>query len=162
MHLFNNYIKTLSYLFLSLVIFIGLHVFICLDIHMLKIAIHTISTNYTFFKVIYPIIFSFLAINMYIYYLSFDSNKYIYIFFSIYIIMLILLLLSSFLVMHHANFIFAFWIVLLAFILSSTFIYYIKYNYHSYYHFSYIPSVLILYLDIIYFWFYFILNITKK
>lgn len=162
MHLFKNYIQTLSLLLVLFISFTGIHLLFCLDIHSLKIAIHSISTNYLFFKIIYPIIFAFLSINMYIYYLSFDSNKYIYIFLGIYILILLLLTISSFLVLKHANFIFAFWIVLLSFLLSFSFIYYIKHNYHSYYYFSYIPSVMIIYLDIIYFWFYIILSIRKK
>lgn len=159
MHLFKNYIQTLSFIFLATIIFTGLHLFFCIDIHELKIAISSISKNYLFFKMIFPITYILLGANMFIYYLSFDSNKYIYIFFTLYIIILSLLTCSSFLILRHANFIFAFWLLLLSFILSLVFIYYIKYNYHSYYFYSYIPTVIILYLCIISFWFYTIIDI---
>lgn len=160
MHLFKNYIQTLSIIFITIIIFTGLHLLFCLDIHMLKIAIHNVSTNYMFFKIIYPIVFILLGINMYIYYLSFDSNKYIYMFFLLYLLILALLTFSSFLILRYANFIFAFWITTLAFLLSCIFIYYIKFNYHTYYYFSYIPSVIIIYLSIIYFWLYVVLSFS--
>ncbi len=112
---------------------IVLTILISLNINNLKINMHEVSRNYTPFKVIYPMFYIILGIDISIFLLKLSSNNSITIVLMMYLLILLSVFLSSVVFFKLGNFIFSFWLLLFAIIidiilsriyLNSTFCYY--------------------------------------
>ncbi len=155
MKIFRGYIQVLSLICIITIIALGIHVFLCSDIHNLKIAISSVSKNYNFFKIVFPILYVLIAMNIFLYYISPDTSQNIYLIFALYFIILITTLLSTLLILKYANFIFSFWCIVFCIFLNSIFIYNIYKHSPKFLYLSSISNIIYIYLAIVTFWFYF-------
>lgn len=150
MKIFGYYAKVLSIICIFTIICLVLHTFICLDINSLKINIHNITRNYLTLKIMYPVLYILLGINIYMYSTRLDSSKNILIVIALYLIILLLSILSSLLFLRFANFIFAFWLSVLCTVLDIILSYfYLKSSICNFHIF------ILAYLSFIQFFFYF-------
>ena len=118
MKIFTYYAKVFAFILTLTFICLIIHSLICLDISNLKINIHSITKNYISLKLIYPIFYILLGYSIYVYSKTIDSQSNILIIAAIYLVLILLVMLSSLLLFKFANFIFAFWLCLISFFID--------------------------------------------
>ena len=118
MKIFTYYAKVFAFILTLTFICLIIHSLICLDISNLKINIHSITKNYISLKLIYPIFYILLGYSIYVYSKTIDSQSNILIIATIYLVLILLVMLSSLLLFKFANFIFAFWLCLISFFID--------------------------------------------
>lgn len=112
MKLFSYYKKTILFILITTIICILSHIFICSDIHNLKIHIHNLTRSYSILKFIFPMLYIMLGLNVLKYSTTIDSYKNIMLIFLLYLIIILFTILSSLLLFRYAKFIFSFWLTL--------------------------------------------------
>lgn len=153
---FFKYHKKLFFLIISITILaLFLHTLTVLDIAPFKRAVSKITKSYNIFIYIFPIIYVLLSICISNFCFSFDNSNRVYFILSIYILMLVFLIFSALLIFRFANFIFAFWLIVITLILDSILVYLLfstslKLIYLNGMHIS-----LLSYLSFVIFWLYF-------
>lgn len=131
-----------------------IHIAVCIDMSTFKRSVSIITKNYTLFKVIFPIIYLVLGINIYTFLVTFNDSKRLYTVYLLYIMIVILTIISSLALIRFANFILSFWCLLLCLILDIILSYILFIASPNFLYLGGIHIVLYCYLDTIVFWLY--------
>jgi len=147
--------KMIFSVILITLIAIVFHALVCINIRQFKIAVSSITKTYLLFELIYPLIFIFIGYSIYKFNIFFENSKQLMIVHLLYLIIIILICISSILCLRYAAFIYSFWCIFISLIINLFLSYILCLHSKIFLYLSAFYMPFHSYLSCILFWFYF-------